>query len=141
MQSFLWLALSASLVSSAAAQEDDPTTTEPAWITPTVTLPSPYDSPSIYVTVDGAGSCTASLEAYRSINCKLQTTVYPSTTTLNFPIDCLGSSNLALSIRPGHCPLGGHHSSYPDTTLTAPRTMWSFVCAPTPAPVRPPCNQ
>ncbi|OIW22517.1 hypothetical protein CONLIGDRAFT_650528 [Coniochaeta ligniaria NRRL 30616] len=136
MYSLFFLALGALLVSSTTAtQADDPTPTTPSWITPTVSLPSPYDSPSIYITAASAGACQASLAVYSSINCKLQTTLYPSTTTLAFNVDCMGCSKLALSVRAGHCPLGGQHSSYPDTTLTTPRTRWSFVCAPTPAPL------
>ncbi|KAB5531412.1 hypothetical protein GE09DRAFT_1146992 [Coniochaeta sp. 2T2.1] len=132
---FVTLAFGALVLSTTTlAQEDDPTT---VWITPTVTLPSPYDLPSIYAT-DGTGSCEqATLALYSSKNCRLQTTVYPSTTTLAFPIDCLGCSQLTTSVRAGQCPMGGHHSSYPDTTMTAPRTRWSFVCAPTPAPAGP----
>lgn len=134
MHSKFYIALGALLLSpTTAAQEEDPTPTTPSWITPTVSLPSPYDSPSLYVTADSTGACQASLALYSSINCKLQTTVYPSTTTLAFAVDCLGCSQLATSVRHGLCPLGGHHSSYPDTTLTTPRTRWSFVCAPTPA--------
>lgn len=136
MRSLLSLAVGALMLPwTTTAQDDDPTPTTPNWITPTVSLPSPYDSPSIYLTADSLGACQASLAVYSSINCRLQTTVYPSTTTLAFDVDCMGCSRLALSIRPGHCPLGGHHSSYPDTTLTTPRTRWSFVCAPTPTPV------
>jgi hypothetical protein len=135
MQHIFFLTLSALLLSApATGQEAGPTPTTPSWITPSVTLPSPYDSPSIYVTTDSAGSCEALLQVYFSRNCKLQTTVYPSSTTISYGMDCLGCSTLTLSVRHGLCPLGGHHSSYPDTILTTPSTKWSFVCAPTPAP-------
>jgi hypothetical protein len=134
MQSLFFLKVGALMFcQNVAAQGDDPTLTTPTWVTPTVTLPTPYDSPSIRVTTGSGGACQASLAVYSSIDCKLQMTVYPSTTTLAIGIACMGCSQLALSVRPGHCPLGGQHSSYPDTTVTTPRTRWSFVCAATPA--------
>ena len=134
-----FLALGALLPSASALalRGDDPTPTTPSWVTPTVTLPSPYGSPSMYVTADSAGSCRATLCVYHSPNCKLQTTVYPSTTTVAFGVDCMGCSQLSVSLRAGPCGMGGHHTKYPDTTMATPSTKWSFVCAPTPAPAGP----
>ena len=137
MQNIFLLALSALLLSCTSAQTDEGTESTTHWITPTVSLPTPFGSPSIYLTADSAGACEASLQVYYSNSCRAQTTVYPATTTLNFPLDCLGCSNLASSVRFGHCPLGGHHSSYADTTMTTPHTVWKFVGSPTPPPTGP----
>lgn len=120
------------------AQYEDPSTDTPDWVTPTITFPSPYAAPSIFTTTDSAGACLASLQLYSSISCAVQTTEWLSTTTLKFGVDCLGCSNLDWSYRRNNCPMGGHHTPKPPTTITAvPRTRWDFVCAPTLAPAGP----
>ncbi|KAH6627920.1 hypothetical protein F5144DRAFT_288771 [Chaetomium tenue] len=113
---------------------DDPTPATPHWITPAVTLPSPYGHPSLYVTQNGAGECLASLQVYYTRTCRVQTTVWDGTTTSRVSVDCQGCTRLASSILVGHCPLGVHYTPYPDTTMSRPWTSFSFVCAPTPTP-------
>src|SRR5689334_1925455 len=91
----------------ASAQGDEyPTPTTPHWITPAVTLPSPYGHPSLYVTQDSAGECLASLQVYYTRTCRVQTTIWDGTTTSLVSVDCQGCTRLSSSVLVGHCPLG-----------------------------------
>lgn len=67
-----------------------PTALAASWLTPAATLPSPYDNPSICVNPDSGGSNEALLEVYRTISCKLQTTLYRSAIAPDSDVDCMG---------------------------------------------------
>ncbi|KAL1844550.1 hypothetical protein VTK73DRAFT_2323 [Phialemonium thermophilum] len=109
------------------------TTAPPGWITPTYPLPSPFQSASLLLTTDDAdGSCVASMRVSSSLRCaRATTTVYPSTTTEDAAVDCLGCGRLAVSVRRGNCPLGGSGAGRRTTVTVSVRTTYRFVCAAT----------